>query len=104
MGFDHITRDSQPQNDICAGASGIRRFKYCNPSPRWYMYIYLHRKNSKYTFQRKSYRVYKVRSLVKPMMNMASEGYIIDILGPYIADGKNNDPAILNVHLSKKEK
>lgn len=104
MGFDHITRDSQPQNDICGGTSGIRRFKHCNHSPRWYMYIYLHRKNSKYAFQRKSYRVYKGQPLVKHMMNMASDRYIIDILGPYIADGKNDDPAILNMHLSMKEK
>jgi hypothetical protein len=29
------------------------------------------------------------------MMIVASDGYIIDILGPYLADGKNNDAAIL---------
>lgn len=32
-------------------------------------------------------------------MIVASDGYIIDILGPYLADGKNNDAAILNKHL-----
>lgn len=47
--------------------------------------------------------MYKGRSLVKPMMAFASDGYIINILGPYFADGKNNDAAILNKHLSKKE-
>lgn len=37
------------------------------------------------------------------MMVVASDGYIIDILGPYLADGKNNDAANLNKRLSKKE-
>lgn len=58
-------------------------------------YIYIE-KGSKYAFQRKSYSMYKGRSLVKPIMVVASDEYIIDILGPYLADGKNNDAAILN--------
>lgn len=37
------------------------------------------------------------------MMVVASDGYIIDILGPYLADGKNNDAANLNKRLSKKK-
>lgn len=32
-------------------------------------------------------------------MIVALDGYIIDIHGPYLADGKNNDAAILNKHL-----
>lgn len=63
--------------------------------------LILTKTNSKYTFPRKSNRVNKGRPI---NMNMASDRYIIDILGPYIADRKNNDPDILNMHLSKKEK
>lgn len=37
------------------------------------------------------------------MMVVASDGYIIDILGPYLAERENNDAAILNKHLSKEE-
>ena len=37
------------------------------------------------------------------MMIIASDGYLIDILGPYFADGRNNDAAILNKHLFKKD-
>lgn len=37
------------------------------------------------------------------MIVVASDGYIIDIIGPYLVDGKNNDAAILNKHLSKKK-
>lgn len=38
------------------------------------------------------------------MIVVAPDGYIIDIIGPYLVDGKNNDAAILNKHLSKNEK
>ena len=43
------------------------------------------------------------RSLVKPMIIAASDGYLFDIDGPYFADGRNNDAAILNKHLSKTD-
>lgn len=36
-------------------------------------------------------------------MIVTSDGYILDILGPYLADGKNNDAAILNQHLREGE-
>lgn len=64
--------------------------------------IYIEKK-VQYTFQRKYYSVYGGRPLVKPMIVVASDGYIIDIIGPYLVDGKNNDAAILNKHLSKKK-
>lgn len=61
------------------------------------------KKSTKYTFKRKSYRVYKGRPLEKPLMIVASDRYIINIIGPYLADGKNNDAAILNKYfLSEK--
>lgn len=66
-------------------------------------FIYI-QKSSKYTFHHiRSYSVYKGRPLVKPLMIVASDGYIIDIFGPYMADGKNNDAAILNKHLLSDE-
>ena len=37
------------------------------------------------------------------MMIIASDGYLINILSPYFADGRNNDAAILNKHLFKKD-
>lgn len=45
--------------------------------------------------------MYKDRSLVKPMMFVASGGYIVDIMGPYLADGKNDDANIFNKTLLK---
>lgn len=103
MGFDHITRGEVISNHspiflrelLASGDSNIAILLLdCT-------YIYIE-KSSKYSFQRKSYSVYKGRSLVKPILVVASYGYIIDILGPN-ADGKNNDAAILNKHFSKKE-
>ena len=37
------------------------------------------------------------------MLIVASDWYIIDILGPYLAKGKNNNAPTLNKHLSKKQ-
>ena len=45
-------------------------------------------KSSTYNFQR-PYSVHKGRPLVKPMMMAASEGYILSLLGPHLADGHN---------------
>lgn len=53
-------------------------------------------KSAKYSFQRRSFSKSKGRSLVKPMMFVASDGYTIDIMGPFLADCKNNDANILN--------
>ena len=32
--------------------------------------------------------------LLKPMMLVATDGYILTVLGPYLADGKNSDAKI----------
>ncbi|XP_065213296.1 uncharacterized protein LOC135840599 [Planococcus citri] len=57
-----------------------------------YMYI---QKSSNYKFQRRCYSTHKGRPLVKPMMLVSSTGYIIDVIGPFYADGKNNDANIM---------
>ena len=54
-------------------------------------YIYI-QKSSDYAFQRMSFSVYKHRPLVKPMVIVGTDGYILSILGPYYA--KNNDASI----------
>ena len=42
-------------------------------------------------FQRRSYSVHKGRPLIKPIMLVATDGYILTVLGPYLTDGKNSD-------------
>ena len=56
-------------------------------------YIYI-QKSMDYLFQRKSYSMHKNRPLVKPMMVVGSDRYILTVLGPYYANGKNNDAEI----------
>ena len=43
----------------------------------------------------RTYSIHKGRTLVKPMV-VVTTGYFIAILGPYMADVKNNDGSILN--------
>lgn len=58
-------------------------------------YIYI-QKSANYKFQRQSYSMHKHRPLLKPMILVTSTGYIVDVFGPYFADGNNNDANILN--------
>lgn len=56
-------------------------------------YIYI-QKSASHTLQRKTYSIHKGRPLVKPMMVVGSDGYILSMLGPYYGGHKNNDAAI----------
>ena len=47
-----------------------------------------------YSFQRRSYSVHKGRPLAKPMMLVATDSYILTVLGPNLADGKKSDVKI----------
>ena len=104
IGFEHVSRNDVKNNhttifarELLAGGNAECAILILDGT-----YIYIE-KSSKYSFQRKSYSMYKGRPLVKPIIITASDGYIIDILGPFLADGKNNDAAILNVFLQNKE-
>ncbi|XP_053380497.1 uncharacterized protein LOC123526886 [Mercenaria mercenaria] len=56
-------------------------------------YIYI-QKSQSYEFQRKSYSMHKSRCLVKPMVVVGTDGYFLSVLGPYYANGRNNDASI----------
>lgn len=62
-------------------------------------YIYINKSNN-FAFQRRTYSIHKNRPLVKPMVVVTTTGHFLTIVGPYMADGKNNDAAILN-HMLK---
>ncbi|XP_028038214.1 uncharacterized protein LOC114248965 [Bombyx mandarina] len=42
-------------------------------------------KSSNYLYQKKTYSLHKYRNLVKPFLIVCTDGYIIDVLGPYPA-------------------
>ena len=56
-------------------------------------YIYIE-KSGNYSFQRRFYSVHKGKPFLKPMMLVATDGYILTALGPYLVDGKNSDAKI----------
>ncbi|XP_056014968.1 uncharacterized protein LOC125654892 [Ostrea edulis] len=62
-------------------------------------YIYIQKSNN-FQFQRRSYSLHKGRPLVKAMVVVTTTGYFLTTIGPYLADGKNNDAAILT-HMFK---
>lgn len=55
-------------------------------------YIYIE-KSSNFLFQRQSYSHHKFRNLLKPFIIVSSDGYIIDVLGPFRAT--TSDAAIM---------
>lgn len=57
-------------------------------------YIYI-QKSGNFQFQRRTFSLHKGRPLIKPMIIVSTTGYFITILGPYLADHKNNDASIL---------
>ena len=104
MGFDHITRNEIIDKHTTIFARELLASGNPNTAILLLDGTYIFIENSeKYAFQRKSYSMYKGLPLVKPMMIVASDDYLIDILGPYFANGRNNDAAILNKHVSKKD-
>lgn len=83
---------------ICGGTSCIRGFKNLSSGRNLYLYW----KSSIYAFQRKSYNMYKCCPLVKPMMVVASDWYIIDIIVYYLTDGITMIPLFLINICAKK--
>lgn len=61
-------------------------------------YIYI-QKSSNYAFQRKTYSMQKKRPLIKPMMVVTPNGYILETFGPYPAN--LNDAEIMNKILAE---
>ena len=61
-------------------------------------YIYTE-KSSNYSFQRRSYSTHKSQSLLRPMLVVASDGYIKTVIGPYLADGKTMMLRLKNMRL-----
>ncbi|KYN06089.1 hypothetical protein ALC62_02972 [Cyphomyrmex costatus] len=46
-----------------------------------------------------SFSLHKGRHLIKPVLVVAPDGYILDIQGPYFSDSRNNDAALLRDQL-----
>jgi len=102
LGLNHITRDDFIRlhtRDMAKNLFAEGKDVAILVADGTYMYI---EKSSNYSFQRRSFSMHKGRPLVKPMMIVSTTGYILDVFGPYFADGKNNDANILNSLMKKR--
>ena len=105
IGFQHVTREevvmkhTRPLANTLFGGN-------TSPPPAILVidgtYIYIE-KSSKFQFQRRSYSMHKHRPLVKPMVFVSTTGYIVSVIGPYLADTKNNDAHILKDIMYRNE-
>ena len=90
IGCGHITRDKSTDH-MTAYSSVLYGGKLCIIWDGTYYYI---EKSSSYSFNRHTYSGQKHRPLVKFMSLVFPDGYVLDSIGPYLADGKNNDAGI----------
>lgn len=100
LGLQHITREQVIQNHTTVFARKMfasGEDVAIAVADGTYIYV---EKSSNYTFQRRSFSMHKGRPLLKPMLLVASDGYILSVLGPYLADGRNND-ANITKHMLK---
>lgn len=85
LGVDHMNR-----NDVLEKNLTIPRGLFGNEENNKAIvicdgtYIYIN-KSSNFLFQRLSYSLHKFQNLLKPFLLVCSNGYIIDVLGPYAA-------------------
>ena len=100
VGFQHITREKVINEHTRTIAKSLFATNdSCAILVLDGTYIYI-QKSSNFKFQRRSFSLHKHRPLVKPMMIVSTTGYIVSVLGPYLADNKNNDANILT-HIMK---
>ncbi|CAF1406797.1 unnamed protein product [Didymodactylos carnosus] len=95
LGFDHIERQkvidnhTRPLAKILLGDNDPNKALIILDG----IYCYT-QKSANNLLQRRAYSLHKGKPLVKPMMIVSSDGYIISVMGPYLADGRNNDAEI----------
>lgn len=85
LGFDHIAR-----NNILERNLSISKALFGNENNDKVIlifdgtYVYIN-KSSNFLFQRQSYSLHKFQNLLKPFLIVCSDGYIVEVLGPYAA-------------------
>lgn len=100
LGPNHITRKEWIKHNtkIATELLGIKPNEFAIISDGTYLYCQKSRDN---TFQKKTWSVQKKSNLVKPFVLCSTDGYIIDVVGPYPA--VDNDATIMQ-HVLKSNK
>lgn len=85
LGMNHITRNDIKERNltipraIYGDDENSKAIVICDGT-----YIYIH-KSANFLFQRQSYSLHKFQNLLKPFLIVCTDGYIIDVKGPYAA-------------------
>lgn len=85
LGFNHFSRNDILErhllipNGIFGNNENSKAITICDGT-----YIYIE-KSSNFLFQRLSYSLHKYDNLLKPFMIVCTDGYILDVTGPYAA-------------------
>ena len=92
LGFHHITREQVLKQHTRPLAQ--QRLANDNPNKTIIIldgtYVYV-QKSANNLLQRRTYSLHMGKPLVKPMMIVSTDEYIVSVIGPYFADSKNND-------------
>ncbi|CAF4380343.1 unnamed protein product, partial [Rotaria magnacalcarata] len=97
LGFGHVTREDVigrhtttiARELMCGGDSTDIAIIIIDGT---YLYNQTSRNNE---FRRTTFKLYKKRSLLKPMMIVTTTGYIVACIGPFMSDFNNSDAAIM---------
>lgn len=93
LGTNHINRQQIIQRNLLLPNELFGYDDNGNQKPVFVLdgtYIYV-QKSSNYLYQKKTYSLHKYQNLVKPFLIVCSDGYIIDVLGPYPATTSDAD-------------
>ena len=100
LGLDHLTREDTVARNLSIPShifGGNQNENGIFVMDGTYLYV---QKSANFLFQRKTYSLHKFRNLVKPFLVVCTDGYIIDVVGPYPAT--TSDASILR-HLLQSE-
>lgn len=103
IGFDAIDRETYIERHVTEFANQLYNQ---NPEiPRVIAcidgtYSFIH-KSGNFRALPRSYSIHKGRHLIKPVLIVAPDGYILDIQGPYFSDYYNNEAALLEAEFNR---
>lgn len=97
IGFQALTKQSYTQQHVTDFANTLYNAEPNIPKAITYVdgtYAYIE-KSRNFRVLRQFYCVHKGHHLIKPVLVVAPDDYILDIQGPYFSDSRNNDAALL---------
>ena len=101
LGAKHLDRNAwiSHNSDLVNELFDLKKSQFAAIADGTYVYC---QKSSNNMFQRKTYSGQKKRHLVKPFVICATDGYIVDVFGPYAAT--DNDAIILSDIMEKEKR